>query len=58
MRRFSDLTEQEVLALAISNEEEDGQLYADFPSRCGRTIPTPPRCSTAWRRRRASIAGR
>jgi rubrerythrin len=30
MRRFSDLNEQEVLALAISNEEEDGQLYADF----------------------------
>jgi len=30
VRRFSDLTEQEVLALAISNEEEDGQLYADF----------------------------
>ncbi|MBS0562107.1 MAG: ferritin family protein, partial [Proteobacteria bacterium] len=30
MRRFSDLTEQEVLALAISNEEEDGRIYSDF----------------------------
>ena len=30
MRSFSDLTEREVLALAISNEEEDGRIYADF----------------------------
>ncbi len=30
MRNFNDLTEREVLALAISNEEEDGRTYADF----------------------------
>jgi len=30
VRSFSDLTEQDVLALAISNEEEDGRTYADF----------------------------
>ena len=30
MRRFDDLTEKEVLALAINNEEEDGRIYADF----------------------------
>ena len=30
MRSFDDLTEREVLALAISNEEEDGRIYADF----------------------------
>ncbi|WP_237478526.1 iron exporter MbfA [Lichenibacterium dinghuense] len=30
MRAFDDLTEREVLALAISNEEEDGRIYADF----------------------------
>ncbi|RYC30244.1 rubrerythrin [Lichenibacterium minor] len=30
MRTFDDLTEREVLALAISNEEEDGRIYADF----------------------------
>ncbi|MGA8601799.1 MAG: iron exporter MbfA [Beijerinckiaceae bacterium] len=30
MRSFSDLTEREILALAISNEEEDGRIYADF----------------------------
>ena len=30
MRTFKDLTEQEILALAISSEEEDGRIYADF----------------------------
>ena len=30
MRNFSDLTEREILALAISSEEEDGRIYADF----------------------------
>jgi rubrerythrin len=29
MRDFSELSEREVLALAISNEEEDGRIYAD-----------------------------
>ncbi|MCQ8239448.1 iron exporter MbfA [Rhizosaccharibacter radicis] len=30
MRRFTDLSERELLALAISNEEEDGRILADF----------------------------
>ena len=30
MKRFSDLTEQEILALAISNEEEDSRIYRGF----------------------------
>lgn len=30
MKRLEDLDEREMLALAISNEEEDGRLYADF----------------------------
>ncbi len=30
MRDLSDLSEREVLALAISNEEEDGRIYADI----------------------------
>ncbi len=30
MRNFGDLSEKEVLALAISSEEEDGRVYADF----------------------------
>jgi rubrerythrin len=30
MRNFTDLSEHELLALAISSEEEDGRIYADF----------------------------
>ena len=30
MKRFDELTEPELLALAVSNEEEDGRIYADF----------------------------
>ena len=30
MKRFADLTEQEVLALAISSEEEDSRIYRGF----------------------------
>lgn len=30
MRPFDDLSEREILALAISNEEEDSRIYADF----------------------------
>jgi rubrerythrin len=30
MKSFNDLTQPEILALAISSEEEDGRIYADF----------------------------
>jgi erythrin-vacuolar iron transport family protein len=30
MKSFDDLTQPEILALAISSEEEDGRIYADF----------------------------
>ena len=30
MRSFDELTEPDILALAISSEEEDGRIYADF----------------------------
>jgi rubrerythrin len=30
MKKFDELTEREVLALAISLEEEDERVYADF----------------------------
>jgi rubrerythrin len=33
MRNFDELTEREILALAISSEEEDGRIYADFAER-------------------------
>src|SRR5260370_25608578 len=30
MKRFADLSEQEILALAISSEEEDSKIYRGF----------------------------
>jgi hypothetical protein len=30
MKSFTDLTEREVLAVAISSEEEDGRIYMSF----------------------------
>ena len=38
-RRFRDLSEQEILALAISLEEEDGRIYADVADGFRDTYP-------------------
>ncbi len=39
MRNFSELTEREILALAIGNEEEDGRIYSDFAERLRSDYP-------------------
>lgn len=39
MRKFSDLSDQEILALAISNEEEDSRIYADFAHALAENYP-------------------
>ncbi|MBS8228141.1 iron exporter MbfA [Vannielia litorea] len=38
-KRFSDLTEQEVLALAISSEEDDARIYRGFAERLREEFP-------------------
>lgn len=38
-KRFSDLTEQEVLALAISSEEDDGRIYLSYAERLREDFP-------------------
>jgi rubrerythrin len=38
-RKFKDLTEREILALAIASEEEDGRVYADFADGLRETFP-------------------
>lgn len=38
-RRFADLTEQEVLALAISSEEDDGRIYRLYAERLRADYP-------------------
>lgn len=39
MKRFADLTEAEILALAISNEEEDARIYLQFANRVKADYP-------------------
>jgi hypothetical protein len=39
MRNFDDLSEREMLALAISNEEEDSRIYADFADGLSENYP-------------------
>lgn len=38
-KNFKDLSEAEILALAISNEETDGRIYADFAARLRDNYP-------------------
>jgi len=38
-RRFDDLTEQEILALAISSEEEDGRIYRAYAAKLRSDYP-------------------
>lgn len=38
-KNFKDLSEPEILALAICNEETDGRIYADFAARLHDTYP-------------------
>ena len=40
MRNFDDLSEREMLALAIANEEEDGRIYADFADSLRENYPS------------------
>jgi erythrin-vacuolar iron transport family protein len=39
LKRFADLNEQEILALAISNEEDDNRVYRAFADRLRRDYP-------------------
>ncbi len=39
-RRFRDLTEQEVLALAISSEEDDGRIYRSYAEMLRKDYPS------------------
>jgi len=45
-RNFADLSEKEVLALAISNEEEDSRIFADFAEGLRENYPASARVFT------------
>src|SRR5436305_3497475 len=40
VKRFADLSEQEILALAISNEEEDSRIYRGFAEGLRQQFPS------------------
>ena len=40
LKRYSDLSEQEVLALAITNEEEDARIYLNFATKLRPLYPS------------------
>lgn len=46
MRDFSELSEREVLALAIANEEEDSRIYADIAEGLRETYPASAKVFT------------
>ena len=50
-----DLSEQEVLALAISSEERTARSTLLMPPSCAPNILRRLLCSMAWRQRRTSI---
>jgi rubrerythrin len=50
MRSFDSLTEREVLALAISQEEEDARIYGDFSEGLRESYPEPAEQFSALRR--------
>jgi rubrerythrin len=47
VRSFADLSEREVLALAITLEEEDGRIYAEFAHALHETYPASAQLFTA-----------
>jgi len=48
-RKFSELSEREILALAITLEEEDGKIYADFADGLRETYPDTAKIFDAMR---------
>jgi rubrerythrin len=46
MRNFDDLSEREMLALAVANEEEDGRIYADFADSLRENFPSTAKMFT------------
>jgi erythrin-vacuolar iron transport family protein len=40
LKKFKDLTEREILALAIQNEEEDGRIFGEFADQLRESYPS------------------
>jgi hypothetical protein len=56
-RNFKDLSEREILALAIALEEEDGRIYGDLSRGCAKVTLPRRRSLRRCRKRNRGIAG-
>jgi rubrerythrin len=52
-RSFKSLSEQEVLALAISSEEDDARIYLAYADHLRDEFPNLPGSLRRWRKRKA-----
>jgi rubrerythrin len=55
-KNFKDLSEQEILALAISSEETDARVYADFAAALKADYPATSQIFEEMEATRMSIA--
>src|SRR5258708_34689728 len=49
LKKFKDLTEKEILAIAIAAEEEDGRIYGDVADALREDYPSTAEMFTAMR---------
>jgi hypothetical protein len=56
VKRFADLTEQEILALAITNEDEDSRIYRGFAEGLREKYAASAKVFARWRTRRCATA--
>jgi hypothetical protein len=56
MKKFSDLAEREVLAVAIASEEEDGRIYMSFAENLAERYPESARIKYRSQNPEASAA--
>lgn len=54
-RPFSSLSEQEILALAISSEEDDSRIYRSYADHMRAQYPQSAKVLTTWPRSSSSI---
>ena len=57
-KNFRDLSEREILALAVFLEEEDGRIYGDFADGLRQTYPDTAKIFDHMRRRNPGIVPR
>src|SRR5260221_401245 len=54
LKKFKDLSEREILALAIQNEEEDGRIFGEFADQLRESYPATARMFEEMREEEAA----